>query len=428
MAIPGTNNTPAPRPVKKTGNFATLQPAKPDITFVQFGAVLADPDPRKVNLVIGAYRDDQEKPWKLPSVTEAKKQLNINDSTHEYLPLRGNAVFLDAAQALVFGDEIINSSKERIASVQSISGTGANSAVAMMCEKTVRPGHIWLPDPTWVNHFDIWAHNAPSVEQATYPYYDTNKSIFDFEGTMRTLRNDVQEHDAILFHSCAHNPTGMDPSKEQWKALAQICREKKLFVIFDSAYQGFATGDLDNDAWAIRYFCTTCPDLDIAVCQSFSKNMGLYGERTGALHVVVAQNSSPATAKLVHDQAVSLQRAIFSMAPSFGSRIAETVLTSAELRKVWQQDLLTMSGRIQEMRQVLYDELKRLQTPGRWECLIEQTGMFSYTGLSPDQIVRLQRDHHIYMLPSGRASICGLTSANAKYVAQAIHSVVTTSA
>ncbi|KAL4909582.1 hypothetical protein BDW74DRAFT_165962 [Aspergillus multicolor] len=425
MAIPETITE------ENVSVLATLKAAPSGGPFALAAEYQYDQDPRKVDLTLGAYRDNDGKPWQLPSVKEAKRRMKIESRDHEYLPLRGSADFLEAAKDLVFGSSRSEKHLRSIASIQTVSGTGANSLIAAFLQRHTKPANIWLPDPTWVNHPDIWRASAPDVNIRSYPYYDESNRHFNFDGMMKTLRMQAHEHDAILLHVCAHNPTGLDPKKEQWRKIATVCEEKKLFVIFDLAYQGFASGDLDEDAWAIRHFATY-PSLEIAVCQSFSKNLGLYGERTGALHVMISTvhasrasaSTAPSASATIEAHLVDLQRAFISMAPRFGSEIATEVLSNPELRGMWREDLRTMSGRIKEMRQALYDELVRLKTPGDWSHIVQQTGMLSYTGLSLEDVAVLKTKHHVYMLPSGRASICGLTPWNVRYTAEAIHNVV----
>ncbi|KAF7548812.1 hypothetical protein G7Z17_g6806 [Cylindrodendrum hubeiense] len=403
--------------------FSKLQPVRASGPFALDATFRADPDSKKVNLLIGAYRDGEGNPWQLTSVANAKKTLKIETCNHEYLPLVGSIELLEAARELVFGDELLQQANNSIASIQTISGTGANSVIAQFAQTHLHPANIWLPDPTWENHYSIWDQNAPNVTQRRYPYYNDCDRSFDFQGMMRVLQEDAQENDAILLHACAHNPTGLDPTREQWQEIAILCNEKKLFVIFDSAYQGFASGDLDRDAWAMRHFFRY-PNIEFAVCQSFSKNLGLYGERVGALHVATSRTCSPPAGQCVQGHLIDIQRSMCSMAPLFGARVATAVLLQPDLREMWKTDLEVMSGRIKAMRKALYDELVILRTRGTWEHIVEQTGMFSYTGLREHQVAELQDVYHVYLLPSGRISLCGLTAANVKYVARAIHSVV----
>ncbi|KAL6399819.1 aspartate aminotransferase [Ilyonectria robusta] len=308
--------------------FSALQPLRPGGPFALDAKFRADPAPKKVNLLIGAYRDDNGKPWQLTSVAKT------------------------------------------------ISGTGANSLIAHFAQRKFHPTNIWIPDPTWDNHIDIWRENAPGVTQRRYPYYDEATRSFDFKGMMQILQQDAQENDAILLHACAHNPTGLDPTREQWQEIALLCNKMKLFVVFDSAYQGFASGDLDRDAWAMRHFFQY-PNIEMAVCQSFSKNLGLYGERVGALHLAVSRALSPPANQCVLGHLIDTQRSLVSMAPQFGARVAAAVLSQRDLRDMWISDLEVMSGRIKAMRQALYDELVTLRTSGTWEHIVEQTEFVS---------------------------------------------------
>ncbi|KAL4780619.1 pyridoxal phosphate-dependent transferase [Aspergillus varians] len=420
MVLAQADSTPA------ESRFVTIDPPGPASPLAMVQEYQNDPNPCKVNLLIGAYRDNDENPWQLTAVKETKRQSNLESLNHEYLPPMGSPEFLQSARLLAFGPTITTEANASMASIQTVGGTGANTLIAAFLQRHARPQNIWLPQPTWVNHPDIWRDTAPDVSIKWYPYYDNETQTLDFLGMMHTLATCAEENDAILLHACAHNPTGLDPSQDEWHELALLCKAKKLFVIFDLAYQGFASGDLDRDAWAVRHFCSH-PGIEMAVCQSFSKNLGLYGERTGALHVVVARDDGVAglAVPTIADHLGDLHRVMVSMAPRFGSAVAAQILGSEELRGVWKEDLLVMSGRVKEMRRALYRELARRGTPGSWGHILQQTGMFSYTGLGVEEVEVLKREYHIYLLPTGRASICGLTTGNVWYVAAAIHDVVT---
>lgn len=224
----------------------------------------------------------------------------------------------------------------------------------------------------------------------------------------------------IILHACAHNPTGMDPTHEQWKQIADLMERKKLFPLLDSAYQGFASGNPDQDAWAIRYFVDR--GFELFVCQSFAKNFGLYCERAGNLTVV---QQSPATRDMIHSQITLIIRGIYSNPPAYGARIVSKVLNTPELRQEWMDSIQAMSGRIREMRKQLRDKLVALGTPGNWDHIVKQIGMFSYTGLNEKQVAVMIKDFHIYLLRTGRINMCGLNSTNIDYVAKAINSAVT---
>lgn len=293
----------------------------------------------------------------------------LDDPTldHEYLPIRGYAPFVAAAQALVFGSSITADFLSRVASVQTISGTGANHTGARFLRESLRPRNIWLPDPTWPNHHIIWDLVSPDIEQKAYPYYSSQTRSLDFEGMISTLEADAQNGDIILLHTCAHNPTGLDPSHSQWRQIASVCQRKGLFPFFDAAYLGFATGSPSADAWSMRYFATL--DIEFGVAQSFSKNFGLYGERVGAFHLVTRDEDAieKAMGLLMH-----IQRGEISTPPAHGAKIVAKVLECDSLKIQWKLDLKEMSGRIRRMREDLYDELSRLGTPGNWEHIVNQ--------------------------------------------------------
>ncbi|KAL4924781.1 putative aspartate transaminase [Aspergillus undulatus] len=407
----------------------TVNPVPPDEIFALNRAYTDDDHPQKVNLGVGVYRTNEGQPWPLPVVQEAEKQLakENNLMRHEYTAIEGDRAFLPIARDLMFGFDADSSSekqesaKARIATVQTVAGTGANHLGALFLKTHMKPRTVWLSNPSWANHLTIW--ELAGVPRKTYPYYSAATRSFDFEGMMSTLESEGQEGDVVLLHACAHNPTGLDPNKEQWRAIIDLCERKRIFPFFDSAYQGFASGSVDEDAYAVRYVLNEKPHMEFCAAQSFSKNFGLYGQRVGAFHYVLNVGSED----LRDTVAVNLCHIIrgeYSMGPTAGCSIVKKVLTSPELTAQWHDDLKTMSSRIISMRQALYDELVRLQTPGTWKHIVEQNGMFSYTGLTPSQVYALKDKYHIYLLKSGRASISGLSSKNVTYVARAIDEVV----
>ncbi|RAK74751.1 putative aspartate transaminase [Aspergillus fijiensis CBS 313.89] len=408
-----------------------LHPLPADEIFALNRAYNNDTFPQKVSLGVGVYRTDDGKPWPLPVVRQAEQQLLAEDNLfrHEYTAIEGDIPFLELARDLMFGfdakqaTEQQTAQKGRIGSVQAVAGTGANHLGALFLAHKMKPRTVWLSDPSWANHLTIW--ELAGVPRRTYPYYKADTRSFDFEGMMATLEASAQAGDVILLHACAHNPTGLDPNREQWKAIADLCERKQIFPFFDSAYQGFASGSADEDAWAVRYFLNEKPHLEMCVAQSFSKNFGLYGQRVGAFHYVLPQGSQHLR-DLVVNNLCHLIRGEFSMGPVGGCTIVKKVLTNDELTAQWHDDLKVMSSRIKSMRQALFNELVRLETPGTWKHIVEQNGMFSYTGLTPTQVEALKEKYHIYLLKSGRASISGLSQGNVAYVAQAIDDIVRT--
>jgi len=248
--------------------------------------------------------------------------------------------------------------------------------------------NIIITDPTWSNHDLLFKEIGFNVVKA--PYYKDR--AFDFEGYIQALKA-ADKRSAVVLHACAHNPTGCDPTRDQWKQIAAVIKENEIFPIIDSAYLGFNSGNYDEDAWAIKYLIEDL-GLEAAICMSFAKNMGLYGERVGLTAIVTKSEESKRT---VFSLLQNAQRQTVSNPPVYGARIAATVLSNSETMNQWQQDLVTMSSRIRSMRKRLYDGLVRLETPGDWSHIVNQTGMFGYTGISKAQIERLEGQQHIHL-------------------------------
>ncbi|KAA1474906.1 aspartate aminotransferase [Dentipellis sp. KUC8613] len=395
--------------------------APPDSIFQLTAAYKADPFPQKVNLGVGAYRDDDNKPWVLPVVKKAERII-LNDPAldHEYLPITGLPEFTSAAARLILGKDSPAIAEGRVVSVQTISGTGANHLGALFLSRYYHfngDKAIYVSDPTWVNHFAIMRNVG--INPLTYPYYDPKTIGLDYAGFTKTLQ-EAPERSVFLIHACAHNPTGVDPTEEQWKAIAEIMLAKKHYAFFDTAYQGFASGDLDRDAWAVRYFASV--GVPMLICQSFAKNAGLYGERVGALHLV---SPTKEAADRVRSQMSVLQRSEISNPPSYGARVVSLILNDEQLFEEWKRDISTMAGRIIEMRKQLHGLLTHeLKTPGNWDHIVNQIGMFSFTGISGEQAGALTEKAHVYLTKNGRISMAGLNSKNIGYFARSLDEAV----
>ncbi|KAM0326961.1 hypothetical protein ACHAQA_006082 [Verticillium albo-atrum] len=358
--------------------FESAEFISPDAIFDVTRRYLADTDGSKINLGQGTYRDENGQPWVLPSVKLAKEK--IGDVGHEYLPIAGLKSFRDEAVKLVFsGSKAL--SEERIASCQALSGTGALLLAGLTLKRSSGIKNVYITEPTWSNHDLLFASQGFQVKKL--PYY--KGGAFDFDAYIAALKA-AEPSSAVILHACAHNPTGCDPSVEQWKAIAAVIIERGIFPVFDSAYLGFNSGSVDKDAWAIRYFVEDL-GLEASVCLSFAKNMGLYGERVGLVTFVLKR---PEVARAVGSILENVQRATVSNPPVYGARIAATVLETPKIKEQWAKDLITMSGRIRSIRQKLFDELLRLQTPGDWSHLVKQSGMFGYTGISLAQVQHLE--------------------------------------
>ncbi|EKX53618.1 hypothetical protein GUITHDRAFT_64004 [Guillardia theta CCMP2712] len=356
-----------------------------------------DPSPKKVNLGIGAYRDDNGKPLVLKCVREAERKIANDESMNkEYLPIQGLESFLSQTSKIIFGDESPAIKEQRVAVVQSLSGTGALRLAA----------EFIALDPSWGNHHTIF--KKAGLQTKTYKYLSPDMSL-DFDG----MKSDVQaapKGSIFIFHTIAHNPTGVDLSHDQWKEIAKVCQEKEHIIIFDTAYQGYATGDLESDAWAVKYFAHEMK-MELFVTQSYSKNFGLYGERIGALNVLC---NDAETAVKVQSQLKGVIRPMYSSPQLHGARLVSTVLSDNKLKDLWKVELKQMSQRITEMRSALVRELTACQCPfpnekfSSWNHIVKQIGMFAYTGLSAQQCAVLTQEHHIYCTKNGRFSMAGV--------------------
>ncbi|XP_017268523.1 aspartate aminotransferase, cytoplasmic [Kryptolebias marmoratus] len=383
-----------------------------------------DQFPKKVNLGVGAYRTDEGKPWVLPVVKKVEKLIVHDDRlNHEYLPILGLPDFRSSASKIALGDDSLAIQEDRVGAVQCLGGTGALKIGAEFLRRfyngtnnTKTP--VYVSAPTWENHNAVFS-NAGFEDVRPYKYWDAEKRGLDLAGFLGDLES-CPERSVFVLHACAHNPTGTDPTKEQWKQIAEVMKRRKLFVFFDSAYQGFATGSLEKDAWAVRYFVSM--GFEMFCAQSFSKNFGLYNERVGNLTIVSRDADK---LKRVLSQMEKIVRTTWSNPPSQGARVVAVTLNSPELFSEWRDNVKTMADRVLLMRAQLKAKLQTLGTPGTWDHITNQIGMFSFTGLNSKQVEYLIKEKHIYLLASGRINMCGLTSKNIDYVAESIHEAVT---
>lgn len=374
----------------------------------------ADCHPSKVNLGIGAYRTEEGKPWVLPVVMKAEQMILSETGTtidKEYAPVDGLDSLKQCTQKLIFGK-----SMSKIASSQSLSGTGSLRIIAEFCALHLGCKKVYYSDPTWGNHPTIFEKAGMVAEK--YPYWDAVTRGLQFDAWLAHL-NAAPEGSLYLFHACAHNPTGVDPTEAQWKILVEACVCKKHLVVLDSAYQGYATGSLENDRKAIEMFAAS--PLEFFVAQSFAKNLGLYGERIGMVHVVCKNEDR---AKVVNSQMKMVIRPMYSSPPLHGALLVSKILGDPGMFNQWVKELKSMSDRILEVRKLLREGLEAKRTPGTWNHVTDQIGMFSFTGLSPEQCEKLISEHHIYLLKSGRISLAGLNKKNVSYVVNAIDTVV----
>lgn len=375
-----------------------------------FGVALAfaaDHRPEKINLGVGTYRGENLAPYVLPVVKKAERLLLESEPHKEYLPIDGERAYVETITALVLGG-----ATDEVATLQTVGGTGGlRLAATFLKERGFK--EIFLPDPTWDNHKRIFSHAGLKV--STYPYYNKERKSFDFAAMMRALFH-MPKGSIVMLQACCHNPTGFDPTFEEWKEIADAMSRHELLPFFDFAYQGFGEG-ISEDAAVIRYFASR--GIESVIVSSCSKNFGLYAERVGALFVVGGAFRN------VLSQLKVVVRGLYSNPPCHGVRIVSTILESPELRQEWEKEVGEMRTRISQMRAQLVKELLKL---GREEFafLAHQKGMFSYTGLSPQAVERLTREEAIYLPADGRINVAGINRANCQKIAEAIARVSVT--
>lgn len=379
-------------------------------------AFKADSFKEKINLGVGAYRDDQGKPYVLPSVRAAEDKIVNARLDKEYAGITGVPAFTAAAAKLAYGADSPVIAEDRLAITQTISGTGALRIGGAFLQRFYpHAKKIYIPTPSWANHNAVFKDSGLEVDK--YRYYNKDTIGLDFEGLIEDLKA-APAQSIILLHACAHNPTGVDPSEEQWRKISDVVKEKGHFAFFDMAYQGFASGNADRDAFAPRYFVKE--GHNIALCQSFAKNMGLYGERVGAFSLVC---ESPEEKKRVDSQIKILTRPLYSNPPIHGARIASTIMNDPALNKQWLGEVKDMADRIIKMRALLKKNLEDLGSKHDWSHITSQIGMFAYTGLKPEQMDALAKEHSVYATKDGRISVAGITTGNVKRLAEAIYKV-----
>ncbi|HZP91432.1 MAG TPA: amino acid aminotransferase [Burkholderiales bacterium] len=375
----------------------------------------ADANPKKVNLGVGVYYDDNGKMPLLECVRRAEAQLVQKASPRAYLPIDGLPAYDRAVQVLVFGADSRAIAEKRIVTVQALGGTGGLKLGADFLRKLLPEAQVWISDPSWENHRALFEGAGFKVN--SYPYYDAATHGLDFPAMLRALQT-TPPGSIVVLHACCHNPTGVDLSGEQWAEVIRTVASRELMPFLDIAYQGFGDG-LDADAAAVRRFSEAGGPLFVS--NSFSKSFSLYGERVGSLSVVT---QSAEEAARVLSQLKRTVRTNYSNPPTHGGQIVATVLNSAELRGIWEQELAQMRERIRDMRSRLVERI-RSRLPGvDFGFVTRQRGMFSYSGLTRSQVQRLREEFSVYAIETGRICVAALNSRNIDYVADAVAKVI----
>ncbi|XP_020586972.1 aspartate aminotransferase, chloroplastic [Phalaenopsis equestris] len=358
--------------------FEGVSMAPPDPILGVSEAFRADTSDVKLNLGVGAYRTEELQPYVLNVVKKAENLMLERGENKEYLPIEGLAAFNKVTAELLFGADSPVIQQGRVATVQSLSGTGSLRLAAAFIQRYFPEAKVLISSPTWGNHKNIF--NDSRVPWSEYRYYNPRTVGLDFEGMVEDIEA-AQDGSFILLHGCAHNPTGIDPTPEQWAKIADLIEEKNHIPFFDVAYQGFASGSLDADASSVRSFASR--GLELFVAQSYSKNLGLYSERIGAINVVC---SSPDAAARVKSQLKRIARPMYSNPPVHGARIVANVVGEPTLFNEWKQEMEIMAGRIKNVRQRLFNNLSEKDKSDKdWSFVLKQIGMFSYTGLNMAQ-------------------------------------------
>ncbi|KPA79042.1 putative mitochondrial aspartate aminotransferase [Leptomonas pyrrhocoris] len=403
-----------------TAYFAAVPRAPPDAIMGIAADFAKDTNPNKVNLCIGVFRDEHNKPYILKSVRTAMVTVAERDMQMDYAPIAGLPSFVNSMQALCFGKSVMDVQGDRIASAQTLSGTGALHLGLELLQRyadSTRPFTVHISSPSYTNHYNILQHLKINYQH--YPYYNMQTHRLDIDAMLNYFRQ-LPPQSVVLLHACAHNPTGCDPTPDEWEKIIDVVRRGDLIPFIDMAYQGFATGDLERDAYAVR--AVNRHDVPTyLVSQSLAKSFGLYGQRTGALHIRCTTQKEKAN---VLTQLQSTARATYSNPPIFGARVADEVLRTPHLREQWKTELLEMAQRLEGARHRLVAQLRACGSTRDWEFLEKGVGMMSLTGLTEAQVIRLQEKYSVYLNHNGRLAFSGLNIENVAYTAQAIHDIV----
>jgi aspartate/tyrosine/aromatic aminotransferase len=395
--------------------FERLEPVVTDSILSLMAAFRADPAPLKVDLGVGVYRDERGETPVLQAVRRAESALLAHQSTKTYVGPAGNTAFNEALERLVLGDAHEARVTERVRTIQAPGGCGALRLGAELIRAVAPDAVVYVSTPTWANHVPLLTGAGLKLER--YPYFDPASGGVRF-GDMRATLERLPARTVVLLHASCHNPTGADLSQAQWRELLELFRARQLLPFLDMAYQGLGES-VEADAYGVRLFCAELPEVLCAV--SCSKNFGLYRERTGALHVV---NDTRAAADAAFSHLVRIARGMWSMPPDHGAAIVHGILADAPLSKLWGEELVAMRARIQGLRQEVLARLRQHCPQRDFGFIASQRGMFSFFGISAEQVRALRSRHHIYMTEDSRMNIAGLRHENLEYFARSVAQVL----
>ena len=391
----------------------TAAPADPILGLTD--AFRKDPRTDKINLGVGIYKDEAGQTPVLRCVKKAEARLVQEQTTKNYLSIEGIEAYGQVVQQLLFGADSSIIASQRARTAQAPGGTGALRIAGEFIARQLDTNTIWISNPTWANHRAVFT--AAGLEVKEYGYYNAETKDLDFDGMLADLAQ-AKAGDVVRLHGCCHNPTGIDPTAEQWDQLARLAAEKGWLPLFDFAYQGFARG-IEEDAYGLRVFAEH--NVELMIASSFSKNFGLYNERVGAF-TLVAKDAD--TANTSFSQVKGIIRANYSNPPSHGANVVAIVANDPELYQDWLAELAEMRDRIQEMRTLFVEKLSSRGVNKDFSFIARQNGMFSFSGLNKDQVARLKDEFGIYIVGSGRISVAGITKSNIDALCDGIAAVI----
>ncbi|GMH36982.1 hypothetical protein BSKO_04855 [Bryopsis sp. KO-2023] len=402
--------------IREVSFWANVSQVPEDELFTITGKYINDPHPHKLNVGIGAYRTEEGKAHVLDVVRKVEEIFaDTKALTKEYLPIPGTAKFREEARKSLFGD-CLRADDGSIVTHQTVSGAGALRLGCDLLKAHHESDILCVPDPGWTQYAKIFP--ASGLRTPKIRYFDYEKRCLDIEGFLEDLRK-AEPGSAVILQVCGHNPTGVDPTREQWHQILEVMQSRRLLPFFDNAYQGFGSGDLDVDAYPLRLFEQA--GMDMLVAQSFSKNMGLYGERCGALSVAC---QTPEQAQCMLSQLSAIIMTNYGIPPRHGSDIATAILEDPALSEEWKGEVKGMVDRMRNMRELLYLAIMKRNTPGNWECIVDQVGMFAFIGLSEAQAKHLTSKWHVYLPTNGRISMAAVSRGSVNHLADAIDDAV----
>ena len=393
--------------------FSELKPLPTDPILGLMAAFKQDTNPKKIDLGVGVYKDEQGNTPVLKAVKKAEAFRLENETSKSYIGLAGNLDYCQKMENLLLGEHPALLAN-RVRTAQAPGGTGALRVAAEFIKRCNKDATVWVTTPTWANHISLFEAAGLTVKE--YPYYDYENKDLLFDDMINTLKQ-VPKGDVVLFHACCHNPSGMDLNAEQWSTVADLAVEVGFTPLVDIAYQGFGSS-LEEDAAGLRKLAAAVDEL--IICSSCSKNFGLYRERIGACSIIA---KDAATADISNSVLLSVVRSIYSMPPAHGADIVSTILGSTELTQMWHDELDEMRNRINGLRTLIKESLAAKGIEQDFSFIDRQNGMFSFLGINKEQIERLQKEYSIYIVGSSRVNVAGISDTNIDYFANAVADV-----